>query len=739
MAARRVQTSEESASRFRGFWQSVRLYLLAALFLVGTAVILLLPELSGQSPYDLAEGDVAPEDIRAPADITYVSDIETKAAQDAAAAAVDDIFDPPDPRVGRQQVRRAQQIMTFVADVRQDSYADDNLKKTYLQQISALILTEPSMDMLLHVGESGYDTVRKEVVGLIEDAMSGPVREGQVAEVANRLELKVSADVPEDLIPVTVSVARQLVVPNSVLNVTATDAARTQAIANVPVIRHSYRQNEVVVRAGERIDALSLEALQKMGLTTSGLTWADAASVLLISLLATVVLAVYVGELDPMKWLEEPGQLALAVILFLLFLLLARLMVGGSEMTAFLFPAAGLALALAAMVGLSFAALVSVVLAVLVGYAANYSLLLGAYVAMTSLLAAGSLRRTARLNSYFLAGLAAAAGGAATLVAFQLPAQPDAQRLAQLLLVAMVNGLLSAGVTLVILFVVGNTTGMATSLRLLDLLRPDHPLQRRLQQEALGTYQHTLSVANLVEAAAEAIGAQTLLARVGTLYHDIGKTNNPGFFIENRAQGAPDPHQGLSPLASARIIKAHVADGVDLAKRHRLPPSVIAFIREHHGTMPILFFLHKAREEAAEAGTSIDESNYVYDGPPPQSPETAILMLADGCESATRAEKPQTEEEIEEIVTKIIQQRIDYHQLDRSGLTLTQIQQIKESFTRTLKGMYHPRIRYPDEKSPRQVAGPAPMAEEGPTMIPKEEALVDVVEPVEAETEKDSE
>ena len=143
--------------------------------------------------------------------------------------------------------------------------------------------------------------------------------------------------------------------------------------------------------------------------------------------------------------------------------------------------------------------------------------------------------------------------------------------------------------------------------------------------------------------------------------------------------------------------------------------------------MPILFFLHKAKEEAAEAGTTIDESNYTYDGPPPQSPETAILMLADGCESASRAESPQTEEEIEAVVTKIIQQRIDYHQLDQSGLTLTEIQQIKESFSRTLKGMYHPRVKYPEDKKPKQVAGPSAALEAGTSGTPKEDVLVDVV------------
>jgi putative nucleotidyltransferase with HDIG domain len=228
-------------------------------------------------------------------------------------------------------------------------------------------------------------------------------------------------------------------------------------------------------------------------------------------------------------------------------------------------------------------------------------------------------------------------------------------------------------------------------------------LQRKLQREALGTYQHTLSVANLVEAAAEAIGADSLLARVGTLYHDIGKTANPGFFVENRTEGSPDPHEGLGPLASARIIRAHVTDGIDLARRYRLPPRVIDFIQEHHGTLPILYFLHQAQEEARAAGITLDERPYYYGGPTPRSPETAILMLADGCESAVRANRVQSAEEIESVVGRMIRQRVDSHQLDRSGLTLTQLQIIQETFVRTLRGMYHPRVRYPDERQPASI------------------------------------
>lgn len=696
----------ESQSRFLQFWRSMRLTLISALFVVGTTFVLLFPQISARQPYNLNLGDVAPEDIQAPAEIEYVSQIETEAARNAASAGVDDIYDPPNATIGRQQVLRAQQILNFVADVRADPYASSELKQAYLGAITALTLSPEEMTELLAIPDTQYELLESEVVGLIEEAMSGTVKEGNVSEVTSRLELKVSPEVPEDLVPLIVGLAGDLIVPNSVLNVAATEAAREEAVSGIPDIYNTFQRGEVVVRAGERVDELDLEALQALGLAVRRLSWRDVASALLLAIVSVVLLVMYLSTFQN-EWVAQPGRLLMIVVLVLAFLVAGQIMLPADALVAYLFPAAALVLALTALIGVEFGVLVTIVLALLGGYMANASLEVTAFIAASSLLAAGSLRSLTRLNAYFLAGLAAMVGELAVLLAFDLPQAPDPAFIAQLLLVAAINGLLSAGLALMILFVIGNLTGIATSLKLLDLLRPDHPLQRRLQQEALGTYQHTLSVSNLVEAAAEAIGADSLLARVGTLYHDIGKMQNPGFFIENRAEGAPDPHAGLSPRASARVIKAHVSDGIDLAQRYRLPPRVVDFIAEHHGTMPILYFLHQAREEAERAGIELDETPFYYDGPTPQSPETAILMLSDGCESATRANRPATGEEIEEIVTRIIQQRLDANQLDDSGLTLTQLKIIRDSIIRTLKGMYHPRVRYPGDKEPEIEEGQA--------------------------------
>lgn len=235
-------------------------------------------------------------------------------------------------------------------------------------------------------------------------------------------------------------------------------------------------------------------------------------------------------------------------------------------------------------------------------------------------------------------------------------------------------------------------TRITTNQTLLELSDLNRPLLRRLSLEAPGTYAHTISVANLAEAACNAVGANGLLARVGTYYHDIGKLVKPQYFIENQPRGR-NPHDKFKPITSAGIIRSHVLDGIKLAEEERLPEVVRQFIIEHHGDQRISFFYDRARENDPQA--QINASDYSYPGPRPQTRETAILMLADSVESATRALQDPTLTRIRELVNRIVQGKIGSGQLDHSPLTLRELDMIKEHFVKVLSGMYHHRIDYP--------------------------------------------
>jgi putative nucleotidyltransferase with HDIG domain len=307
------------------------------------------------------------------------------------------------------------------------------------------------------------------------------------------------------------------------------------------------------------------------------------------------------------------------------------------------------------------------------------------------------LKRAQRVMAYFWAGAAVAGASAAVLIAYRLPlASTDIIGILTLLGAAALNGFISASLTIVLQLFLSQWLGLTTTIQLMELARPDHPLLQFLMRHAPGTYQHSLLIANLSEQAAEAIGADALLTRIGSLYHDAGKARQPHYFIENQVTGAPNPHDELSPEESAKRIIRHVPDGVELAHKHRLPKRIIDFVREHHGTMITRYQYAKALEAAGGDESKVDLAQFRYPGPRPQSRETALVMLADGCEARTRAERPKTKEELDALVKSVIDNRLHQGQLDDTALTMQDLTTIGNTFVTGLRGVYHPRLVYPD-------------------------------------------
>jgi putative nucleotidyltransferase with HDIG domain len=253
------------------------------------------------------------------------------------------------------------------------------------------------------------------------------------------------------------------------------------------------------------------------------------------------------------------------------------------------------------------------------------------------------------------------------------------------------NAVASVALAMLLLGPAEQVTRVDTYLTLLEWSDLNRPLMQRLLMEAPGTFQHTVAIANLTEAACNAIGANGLLARVGAYYHDIGKLRKPQYFVENQQRGR-NPHDKLKPSTSAAIIRNHVRDGVELAAQHNVPRAVAAFITEHHGTMQISYFLNKARERD---GGVVNAAEYTYPGPVPQSVETAVLMLADGVEASARVVSDPTPEKLREVIEHITKMRIEQGQLREAPITLKQLEIVKEQFARVLMGTYHSRIDYP--------------------------------------------
>jgi cyclic-di-AMP phosphodiesterase PgpH len=277
---------------------------------------------------------------------------------------------------------------------------------------------------------------------------------------------------------------------------------------------------------------------------------------------------------------------------------------------------------------------------------------------------------------------------------------------------AFIFGLLPGFVILGILPFIERLFGVVTSISLLELCDVNQPALRNLAIRAPGTYSHSLLLGSLVEPAAEALGANGLLARVGAYFHDIGKVNKPHYFVEN-ALGKTEAHEGLTPAMSRLVITSHVKDGLEMADRLGLPRYIRQFIAEHHGTTVMEYFYHEAEVQAERTGGEPPhDTDYRYPGPKPRSRETAIVMLADTVEGTTRALKDPTAARVQATVHEMVMKRLMDGQLDQSGLTLSDLHKIDETLTKALLSVYHTRVPYPTDRPVPEASGEGTKKEE---------------------------
>jgi len=298
---------------------------------------------------------------------------------------------------------------------------------------------------------------------------------------------------------------------------------------------------------------------------------------------------------------------------------------------------------------------------------------------------------------FLRANLVIAAAILTAVVAWDLARATSTETLMRDAMWGALNSFLSISLAFLLLPLVENLFGLTSDITLLELSDLNRPLLRRLQLEAPGTYHHSMVVGSLAERASEATGANSLLARVMAYYHDIGKLSKPEYFAENEPAAGRSRHEQLTPSMSALVVRSHISEGLELARRERLPRAVRDAIPEHHGTMVMAFFFDKA----LQADPTVRREDYCYPGPRPRSEESAILMLADGVEGASRALQEPTPSRIRGLVTRIVDERVRDGQLDQCGLTLAEVASIREAFIPVLTAIFHVRAPYPEDPKRR--------------------------------------
>lgn len=476
----------------------------------------------------------------------------------------------------------------------------------------------------------------------------------------------------------------------------ATERRRQELRNSVDITRYTVRAGERIIGEHEvvgREEHDKLRALHDAIQTRTGgeRSLARIAGTILYNALVLLIFGATIGLFRPALY-ESIRWLAMFAAAFLLVLGGAAIVAHIPPVRPELIPIALAAIVLSILFDPRISMIAAMILAVLIG---GQSVFRGTNALFISLIvgaaAAISVRVIRRRDQAYYSILAIAGAYLLAAMAIGLTLDWSPRAIGTSALWGSVNAVVSVSLAMVLLPLSEKLTGITTDLTLLEYSDLNRNLLRRLMLEAPGTYAHTMRVANLVEAACHAIGANGLLGRVGTYYHDIGKLKKPQYFVENQARGA-NPHDKLKPTMSASIIRNHVREGMELAAEHKLPRAISSFITEHHGTGPIAYFLDKARERD-EAPPN--PSDFQYPGPIPQSAETAILMLADSVEAATRVLQDASANAIRDVVEHIFAQRIEQGQLRAAPLTLRQLDEIKEQFVRVLIGMHHTRIDYP--------------------------------------------
>ncbi|HUH97899.1 MAG TPA: HDIG domain-containing protein [Anaerolineales bacterium] len=685
----------ENQSRFRTRVKNLQIFILVVVSIV-TFATLTLPLSLRPAALPLKAGDVAPRDISAPRDDEYVSQVRTEEARQTAGKAVQPIYTDPDPSIAREQINRLSSTFQLISLTRADTIASAEVKQAQLANLSNISLKPDSIKLILSISDSRWDSIQQESLRLLEQIMRSPVRTDNLDAVLASIPSLVNLTFSDEDAGLVSEFVSGFVVTNSRYSPDLTAAAQTSAREAVQPIVQTYKAGERIVAAGDIITPAQMEALQEFKLIQAGQpieTYLGAAALTILSALFT---SLYFARYRKTAFPSDPRSLLMASILFIIFIVGARFVIPNRTIIPYLYPLPAAGLLVTTLFGMESGIIFSLVISVLSAYGLSNTAELMPFYIMASLCGVLALGPARRFWGFLRAGLTIAGAGIAIVLAYLLPsAAMDWVGIATLTAAALVNGLASAGIALLLQYPLAQFLSLPTPMQLLEISHPDFPLLQMFLRNAPGTYQHSLQVANLAERAAEKVGGDPLLTRVGALFHDIGKAKDASFFIENQAPGNLNTHADITPERAAQKIIQHVLDGVALAHKYRLPRRIDDFILEHHGTMVTRYQYTQALEKAGGDASKVDKEQFRYPGPRPRSRETAVLMLADGAEARARAEGPETEEELRGIVRSVIDHIQKENQLDNAPLTMSDLSVITDSFVTTLRGTYHPRIQYP--------------------------------------------
>lgn len=668
----------------RRFWRRSVIRRALLLLFVYLALSLLLFFAILPESIQLEVGQASPRYIGAPR--TVEDRYTTNEARELAAQSVKDVFEQ-DPNVA---ITTAAQLAE-VFEVLQNAAAQTELS---LEEKVALVregLPVQLPDSALQTGVGLSSEVSAQLQAALSTILEQAYARGIKAEALTSAEEQVHREINSLYVSNSQrtflrQLASALLKPNMFYNAAATEKLRQEAVSRVlPVM---VQKGQKIIGQGDIATEREIMLLEDLGLLSAGINWRLLGGALGYMLVALLPLVLYLTLFARQIW-ENPQQV---LLLGLILLLTGGLCKAFGIISGLLMPVATASILMAVLIGPRIAIAGSISMAIIAGALSGFDITFMGVGLIGAAVGAFSVSRMNQRFDLVRAGALVAVATSLSAVAFGLLHGEGWANLLTNTMWAVAGGVLAAIIGFGVVPFLERPFGIASTVKMLELSNPNHPLLKRLLVEAPGTYNHSIIVANLAEAAAEAIGADGLLARVGSYFHDVGKLKRPYFFIENQFT-MDNPHEKYPPSLSALVITAHIKDGVELAREYRLPQVVVDIIQQHHGDTLVSYFYHKAKE----AGDSADESDYRYPGPTPRSKEAAIVMLADCVEAAVRSLSQPTPNRIDNMVRKIIKERLNDGQLDECDLTLRELDSIGTAFAHILSGIFHKRIEYPEK------------------------------------------
>lgn len=657
-------------------------------------IYLLLLTVIAPKRHNLSVGDIATVDIKAPIDT--VDEIATKQKEEEAMAkAREDKQYIVKSEVKAQAIENVNKLFNKIVS-ENSSNKEEKDKIAEIKKIEEFNLTDAEYKILVELKEKTSE-IQHLVVNVLETVYKEEIEENKYEDL---LEAKSIADsqlsnsnIDRDLEDVLKNICHIQINPNKFVDNAKMEEAVKEAQKSVP--KEIIKKNQIIVKEGEPVTERQIEILKELGLLNNGTTKSYLFSFISLGILVALVLFIqyrYISKEKP----EVFNDTKMIILISSINLIIILISMGLNAISPYLIPLVCSAMLMTILIDYKISLVVNLLniifIAIIVGF--NPSVVVLSILSVV--LGSTGLKKVQQRNDIIYSTIYIT--GILALLSFTL-GMISSNNIKEILIQ---TGYTAIGILLSGILAVGllpffeSIFDVVTNIKLLELSNPNQPLMKKLLMEAPGTYHHSMMVANLAEAAAEVVGGNPVIARVGAYYHDIGKTKRPYFFGENQ-MGKENPHDKITPNLSTLIILSHTKDGLEMAREHKIPKVIQDIIEQHHGTTLVKYFYYKLKN-SSDRPEEIKEEDFRYPGPIPSSKESGILMLADSVEASVRSIGEPTKGKIEEMVNNIINDKLNSRQLVNCDLTLKDIEIIRKSFLKTLDGIYHHRIEYPTEK-----------------------------------------